>query len=193
MNPTHSIASRIEGSRPRPGLVLGLALLAVASPADADPPAAPAANPAPPRSVRVAVLRTGELLPSESRGLSALSKRLGRDARAGVAAGDASEEEKRVAAAWLGAVPPALPPPLPATWVGQRLVAVIEVLPPLGNPPRRVSLGASSMLVFQPPAAVPVWVERVDRDKGNAARLLSEDLGSWIAALLATDGKERGR
>lgn len=142
----------------------------------------PAAEPAP---VRIVIVHEGELLGSESKALAELEKKLSK--KTVVKLGDATPSETAAARACLGKVAPSTPGPLPPEWLGAETVVVLEVLPPAGKKPNRITRGLGSVLVFRPPQPQPIYVEQVD---GNAdVALRADTLGEWLARAMAITAK----
>lgn len=141
----------------------------------------PAANPAAAGHVRVAVVFTDELLRSEQRALADLEKKLARTAA--IDLGDATVDERALAAAHLASTPPAVPPALPPTWSAAETVLVLEILPPTGHKPGRISRGLGGVLLFRPPNPAPLYVERVAGELGHSLR--DDGLATWLTTALS--------
>lgn len=153
------------------------------TPADSTPPttAAPAPNPAAAGHIRVAVVFTDELLRSEQRALADLEKKLAR--AAAIDLGDATADERALAAAHLASTPPTVPPALPPTWSAAETVLILEILPPTGQKPGRISRGLGGVLLFRPPNPAPIYVERVAGELGHSLR--DDGLATWLTTALS--------
>ena len=129
--------------------------------------------------VRLVIRHEAPLLRSEDKALAVLEKELSRRRRGPVVRADATAAE--VAAT--GTAPS--PASLPAEWKAG-VVVVLQVLPPAGEAPKRISGGLGSVLVFRPPALEPVYAERVtgtsDISLGDAR------FASWLAEMIASTG-----
>lgn len=128
------------------------------------------------------VLVHGELLGSEQKAIDRLRTALARGrTRAEVV--DAGSEELAVARAWIDAAPPATGPALPAAWASAPIVLVVEVRPPIGVAPRRVSGGLGGWVGFRPPSTEPVLVQRGSLGWGPADELFVTRFTDTLALL----------
>ena len=125
--------------------------------------------------VKIAVLHESELLGSEQKTLADLQKRL--KARLS----DASPAEAAAAKAALANAPVTVP----SEWRDSELQVVLEVLPPIGKKPKRLSGGLGSLVLFRDGEAI--FVERVD---GNVETSLNAELlAKWIGSVLKAGKK----
>lgn len=140
-------------------------------------------------ALHMAVLSTGEPLPSEAKALTRVEQALarpGKGRRFTVTRGPATADEQRLAAAYLGPVPPASPPPLPGDWSGRAAVLVLELRPPTSAGDARLSGGLGAVLVFHPPAPEPTLVYVPEGLPGvSLSRAWSEAVGPWLVQALA--------
>lgn len=128
------------------------------------------------------VLVHGELLGSEQKAIDRLRAALTRGrTRAEVV--DAGSEELAVARAWIDAAQPAAAPALPAAWASAPIVLVVEVRPPVGIAPRRVSGGLGGWVGFRPPSTEPVLVQRGSLGWGPADDLFVTRFTDTLALL----------
>jgi hypothetical protein len=155
--------------------VLAVAVTGMASPAAA----APAAR----GRVHVAVVSSGEMLGSERRSLARIESAIERTGKVDVGLGEATAGERAIAAAYLGAAPPAALPALPSEWAASDTVIVLEVLPPVGTKPKRTSRGLGGVLVFRPTSAEPLFIERVDSQELGVS--LDDALGEWLGTTVS--------
>jgi hypothetical protein len=142
-------------------------------------------------SLHVAVLSTAEPLPSEAKALVRMEKALarpGKGRRFVVDRAPATEDEKRLAAAYLGPVPPEPPPALPAAWSAHAAVVLLELRPPTGGDAGRISGGLGAVLVFHPPRTEPTLVHVPAGLPGvSLTHGWSESVGPWLLQALALD------
>jgi hypothetical protein len=147
------------------------------------------ATAAEPPALHVVVLSEAAPLPSEAKALARLEAGLarpGKGRRFTVTRAAAAEDERRLAAAYLGPVPPAAPPPLPASWGARAALLVLELRPPTGEAAARVSGGLGAVLVFHPPDPEPTLVYVPAGLSGvSLSRGWSEAVGPWLVQALA--------
>jgi hypothetical protein len=124
--------------------------------------------------VRIAVVHEGELLGSEKKALAAIEKKL-TARKLTVRLGDASAGE---AAAMVGD-----PAAAPDEWRGVDVAVVLQILPPTGTKPSRISRGLGALVVYRPPSTAAVWRETVEGavDVG----MPTEQLEAWLASAIA--------
>jgi hypothetical protein len=126
---------------------------------------------------RIAVVHSGELLTSESKGLAEIEKRLAKKKTA-VKLVQAAGAEASAARALVEGKPATLP----EEWKAAQTVLVLEVLPPGGQKPKRLSRGVGSIAIVRPPALEPIYAERVSGESEGS--LSSEAFSEWLARLL---------
>ncbi|MBK9033017.1 MAG: hypothetical protein IPL61_17405 [Myxococcales bacterium] len=115
--------------------------------------------PTPAGAPRVVLIHGPELLGSEQKAVDRLRGGLARG-RNSAALVDASPDEEAVARAWIDHAEPGTSPALPAAWAAAPVVLVLELLPPIGEKPRRRSGGLGAWVAFRPPSTDPVIVQR---------------------------------
>jgi hypothetical protein len=135
----------------------------------------------PGKHVRVAILHTGELLRSESRAFAETEKSL-INRRWTVHLSDASAVEQRIAASWFTDPTNGSPPALPPEWSQEDLVLVVQVLPPEGQKPNRISHGIGSILAFAPPRTAPFYLQLVEGDAPGQTGAV-DNFSDWIVEL----------
>ena len=144
----------------------------------------PRQAPAPTGSVRLVVVRQGELLGSEKRALADLTHALEKQVGALTVVGAQPSGEE--ATAGLAVLGDATPSHIPVTWSSARTVVIVQVLGPRGTKPNRTSSGVGGIAVLRPPSATPIYLERVKGDGLGAP--LSGDMAGWIAGAVALAG-----
>lgn len=148
-----------------------------------------AARAAEPPTLHVVVLSDAPPLPSESKALARVETALarpGKGRRFTVTRAAATDDERRLAAAHLGPVPPTPAPALPAAWSAHAAVLVVEIRPPAGEASARISGGLGGVLVFHPPDPEPTLVSVPAGLPGvSLSRGWSEAVGPWLVQALA--------
>ncbi len=130
-------------------------------------------------AVRVAVVHGAELLPSESKALAELEKKIAKRNLGMVRFGDANPAESEAARKLMAREKTALP----AEWQSLKVVVVLEVLPPSGEKPKRLTRGLGAVMMVRPPRVEPIYLERID---GTVETWLSSNLlDEWIAHAIA--------
>lgn len=139
---------------------------------------------APTGSVRMVIVRGGELLGSEKRAIQDLTHALGK--KVGVLTVVGARPSGAEATAGLAVLGDATPARIPATWSAAQTVVILQLLPPSGAKPNRVSRGVGGIAVLRPPSATPIYVERVTGD--GLGEPLSADMADWIAGVATLAG-----
>lgn len=130
-------------------------------------------------ALRLLVVSTEERLPSETKALGQLEKRLGKRWTGPLWVQAAEADELAAARAiFSGAAPKAAP----AAWSGAELVVALELLPPRGKRPNRITRGVGSLVVLRPPSVEPIWSQRVEGDADQA--IGDERYGEWLVRLV---------
>ncbi len=131
-------------------------------------------------ALRLLIVSTEERLPSETKALAQLEKRLAKKwtGPLWVQAGEA--DELAAARALFSGAPPKAPP---AAWTGAEIVVALELLPPVGKKPNRIARGVGSLVVVRPPSVEPVWSQRVEGDADQS--IGDERYVEWLVRLVA--------
>lgn len=173
-------------ARPEANLAPSEGAAPAPSAAPSTPPAAevptPTPEPAPtpePGSLRVAFVHAGALLKSEATAIERIDRALQSRRRGALSIGEASADEMPAARAlFAGAEAPAIP----GSWRRVETIVALEILPPRGKEPRRVTSGLGSVVVLRMPDPAPIYSEQVTLREG--AWLRADDLAPWLEALL---------
>ena len=169
-------------------VLLGFAFLSSAEATPATISVPPATRPG---SVRLVLVKPGELLRSEAKMLKRLKNTLARHKGWTVTMTDATANETAAVRPYWATTPATSAAILPEAWASVETVVALKVLLPKGKKPRRISRGLGSIAIFRPPHKTPVYVEQIEGKAGGLSG--SGRLAKWISTFVSLAAASGGK
>jgi hypothetical protein len=130
-------------------------------------------------ALRLLVVASDERLPSEQKALAQLEKRLAKQWTGALWVQTADADELGAARELIAGTTPKT---APTAWSGAEVVVILELLPPTGKKPKRITRGLGAIVVVRPPGLTPIFAQRIE---GTADLSLAESrLQEWLARLV---------